>query len=212
MLDETGFNLWADGYDKRVGLSDEEGSYPFAGYKKILNEIYNQVLSKSGRNILDIGFGTGTLTTKLYEHGCTIWGQDFSDCMLQMARSKMPKAHLYHGDFTNGLVEELRVQKYDAIIATYSLHHLTDRQKVSFLNNLLLLLNKEGKIYIGDIAFETRAALEECKRRNQKDWDEDEIYFVIDELKKNFSDLIFTAYSECAGLLELQKINSTKIT
>ncbi len=40
MLDSKGFDLWADGYDQSVGLSDEDGTYPFAGYKQILNEIY----------------------------------------------------------------------------------------------------------------------------------------------------------------------------
>lgn len=52
--------------------------------------------------------------------------------------------------------------KYDAIIATYSLHHLTDVQKVSFLKNLLSLLNEDGRIYIGDVAFETRTEMEAC--------------------------------------------------
>ena len=33
MLDNKGFDLWADGYDKAVGISDEENTYPFAGYK-----------------------------------------------------------------------------------------------------------------------------------------------------------------------------------
>lgn len=59
MLNNKGFDLWADGYDKSVGLSDEDGTYPFAGYKNILNEIYNRVLSRFGMVVLDIGFGTG---------------------------------------------------------------------------------------------------------------------------------------------------------
>ena len=41
MLSNQGFDLWADDYDKSVGLSDENGTYPFAGYKNVLNEIYN---------------------------------------------------------------------------------------------------------------------------------------------------------------------------
>ena len=36
MLDNKGFDLWADGYDKTVGVSDEENTYPFAGYKDVL--------------------------------------------------------------------------------------------------------------------------------------------------------------------------------
>ena len=131
-------------------MSDEDGTYPFAGYKTILNAIYNRVLSVSSKSVLDIGFGTGTLTSKLYEHGCMIYGQDFSDRMIELAQAKMPNAKLFQGDFSNGLVEPLLQQKYDAIIATYSLHHLTDLQKVTFLKSLLMLLNEGGCIYIGD--------------------------------------------------------------
>ena len=107
MLDNKGFDLWADGDDQSVGLSDEDGTYPFAGYKQILNEIYNRVLTGKGKKVLDIGFGTGTLTSKLYEQGCDIWGQDFSERMIELAKQKMPKAKLYQGDFVHGFVDEL---------------------------------------------------------------------------------------------------------
>ena len=120
MLDSKGFDLWADNYDKSVGVSDEDGIYPFAGYKIILNEIYNRVLNSFAKTILDIGFGTGTLTTKLYEQGCIIYGQDFSDRMIEIAQEKMPTAKLFQGDFSNGLERHLLLNKYDAIIATYS--------------------------------------------------------------------------------------------
>ena len=29
MLSSQGFDLWADGYDQSVGLTDKEGGYPF---------------------------------------------------------------------------------------------------------------------------------------------------------------------------------------
>ena len=72
MLNNKGFDLWAEGYDKAVGLSCEEKSYPFAGYKDVLAQIYQRVLHKEKAVVLDIGFGTRTLTTKLYEQGCEI--------------------------------------------------------------------------------------------------------------------------------------------
>ena len=46
MLDHKGFDLWADGYDRAVGVSDEENSYPFAGYKRVLGRIYAEVMEK----------------------------------------------------------------------------------------------------------------------------------------------------------------------
>ena len=205
MLNDKGFDLWADDYDKSVGLSDEDGTYPFAGYKAILNEIYNRVLNASAKTVLDIGFGTGTLTSKLYEQGCTIYGQDFSDRMIALAQEKMPDARLFQGDFANGLVEALKQQEYDAIIATYSLHHLTDVQKVAFLESLLLCLNEGGCIYIGDVAFENRTALQKCMEETGDEWDDEEIYFVYDEIKAHFPSLRFEQMSGCAGLFTLQR-------
>lgn len=205
MLNSKGFDLWADGYDKSVSLSDACDTYPFAGYKAILNEIYNRVLSGHRGNVLDIGFGTGTLTSKLYEQGCCIFGQDFSSKMIELAQNKMPKARLYQGDFSCGLADDLKQFKYDAIIATYSLHHLTDAQKIRFLGELLPLLNEDGCIYIGDVAFATRDELETCKLQAGEEWDETEIYFVFDELKDAFPKLVFEPTSYCAGLFTLRK-------
>lgn len=205
MLNSKGFDLWAGGYDKSVSLSDEGDTYPFAGYKTILNEIYNRVLSGPGRRVLDIGFGTGTLTAKLYEQGCCIFGQDFSGKMIELAQNKMPKAKLYQGDFSHGLVNDLKQLTYDAIIATYSLHHLTDQQKISFIGELLPLLNEDGCIYIGDVAFATRHELEKCKLQAGEEWDETEIYFVFDELRSVFPKLVFEPISYCAGIFTLRK-------
>ncbi len=205
MLNSIGFDLWADGYDKSVGLSDENGTYPFAGYRDVLNRIYNGVLSGTGKTVLDIGFGTGTLTTKLYEQGCTIYGQDFSQRMIELAQAKMPMAKLYQGDFSVGLVDALKVQRYDAIIATYSLHHLSDAEKAVFLKELLQLLNDGGAVYIGDVAFQTRADLNVCRKQADDTWDDDEIYFVYDELKAVFPNLVFEPCSDCSGVLILKK-------
>lgn len=202
MLNSEGFDLWADGYDRSVGLSDEDNSYPFAGYKKLLNEIYRKVLTVPNARVLDIGFGTGTLTAKLYEQGCRIWGQDFSARMVALAQEKMPDAVLVQGDFSHGLANQLNGQTYDFIIATYSLHHLADEGKVRFIRELLPLLHKGGKLLIGDVAFETRAQLEGCREACGDEWDEDEIYFVYDELSPAFDPKpTFRKISHCAGIL-----------
>lgn len=205
MLDNKGFDLWADGYDKTVGISDEENSYPFAGYKEILGMIYKKVLEREKPTIFDIGFGTGTLTTKLYEKECEIYGQDFSERMIELAQKKMPNAHLYQGDFSKGLVKPLLQHTYDFIIATYSLHHLSDDAKIQFIQLLKKLLKENGSIFIGDVAFQTRADLEKCQREVMDEWDEDEIYFVIDELKKAFPEMEFTQVSYCAGVLVIKR-------
>ena len=201
MLDNKGFDLWADGYDKSVGLSDEDQTYPFAGYKGVLARIYQLVMAREKAKVLDIGFGTGTLTNRLYEQGCEIWGQDFSSRMIELASAKMPNAHLFQADFSQGLADPLLHNSYDFIIATYSLHHLTDDDKISLIQTLMELLKEGGAILIGDVAFANRHDLEQCREKAGEEWDEEEIYFVSDELRKTFPTMKFEKISYCAGVL-----------
>ncbi len=208
MLDRKGFDLWADGYDRTVGLSDEESSYPFAGYKDVLASIYQTVLEKERPVVLDVGFGTGTLTARLWKQGCEIYGQDFSDRMITLAGAKMPGAHLYRMDFSQGLAAPLLQQSYDFILATYSLHHLTDGQKPAFIRLLKSLLRPGGALLIGDVAFADRAALDACRLAAGNEWDDDEFYFVASELQAVFPEMQFEQVSFCAGILTLRQTPS----
>ena len=56
--------------------------------------------------------------------------------------------------------------------------------KIQFIQLLKTLLKEGGCILIGDVAFQTRSDLEKCHKENKDGWDEDEIYFVVDELRK----------------------------
>jgi len=207
MLDNKGFNLWADGYDKSVQQSEKDNIYPFAGYKDVLNTIYNIVHRKKKAKVLDIGFGTGVLTKKLYDDGYEIYGVDFSDKMIKIAKEKMPLAKLIEHDFSKGFPEELENIQFDYIISTYAMHHLENEDKIKFISKLKNLLSNDGEIIIGDIAFETRKLLEQCKAKYDSYWDDEEIYFVFDELKEFFpkEDLSFFAISHCAGIIQLRK-------
>jgi len=203
MLDSKGFDLWADDYDKSVNVSDESNEYPFAGYKDVLNYIYNQVREKDNGNVLDIGFGTGILTTQLYNAGCNITGIDFSNNMIEIAKQKMPNATLVKWDFSKGLPDKIKNHYFDYIISTYAIHHLTDEGKISFIKSLSTLLNEKGKILIGDVSFRTRNELEKSKDQY---WDNDEFYLVAEEIKKHLGNEYFCDYlkiSHCAGVLTI---------
>ena len=201
MLSNQGFNLWADEYDKTVQLSEENNLYPFAGYKEILNVIFNEVMQKKNSEVLDIGFGTGVLTSKLYSNGHQIDGVDFSSKMIAIAQSIMPDANLIEWDISTGLPPEILGKKYDSIISTYTLHHLTDKEKIEFIANLRLLLKKDGKVFIGDISFETREKLNKCRQDNIEYWDDDEFYFVYEEISSLLeNECEFYPVSHCGGV------------
>lgn len=205
MLNNEGFDLWADNYDRAVNLSEEADEYPFAGYKEVLGTIYQTLRRENGKRILDIGFGTGVLAKKLYDDGCAICGIDFSEKMIEIAREKMPDATLICHDFANGLPERLSEEKFDFIICTYAIHHLDHPQKVAFLKELWEHLAEGGAILIGDIAFETFDEMAECRRKSGDDWDSDEIYLVAEQIRADFPEIQFRKVSFCAGVFELRK-------
>lgn len=206
MLDSKGFDLWADGYDRSVDISDEDNTYPFAGYKKVLAGIYETIRKGQGKRVLDIGFGSGILSGKLYENGYDITGIDFSKRMIQIAQEKMPSARLIQHDFSKGLLADLADFKFDAIICTYAIHHLDDAAKIEFLKELQTHLNTPGKIYIGDVAFGTREELNACWKTSGDEWDEDEFYIVAEEISKEIAGVQFERFSHCAGVLILEAI------
>ena len=150
MMNSNAFDLWADEYDRSVQGSDEENSYPFAGYQRVLGTIYSEIRKMDAHRVLDVGFGTGILANRLYRDGCHVTGIDFSDRMLQIAREKMPEAVLIRHDFSTGLPLRLQEEDFDAIVCTYAIHHLTDNQKRSFLAELQSHLAPGGKIF-GDL-------------------------------------------------------------
>lgn len=208
MLNKQGFDLWANEYDQTVQVSEENNLYPFAGYKKIVNTIFNEVMQKEQSKVFDIGLGTGMLTSKLYESGHQVDGIDFSGEMIAIAQSKMPLANLLAWDISNGVPDELVAKKYDAIVSTYALHHLTDEGKITFIRKLLPLLSVGGKVFIGDIAFQTRKDLEVCRKDSFGYWDEDEFYFVADEISSALTDFCnceFHPISHCGGVFVITK-------
>ena len=208
MLNKQGFDLWANEYDRTVQVSEESNLYPFAGYKGILNRIFSEVMQHEGARVLDIGFGTGILASKLYENGHSIDGVDFSPEMIAIAKEKMPKANLLEWDITDGLPPEMDGKSYDAIISTYALHHLADEKKWPFIASLVERLSSDGKLFIGDIAFGTRAELERCRLDSLDYWDGDEFYFVFDELKAGLSEsgrCEFHPVSHCGGVIVVSR-------
>lgn len=204
MLQSHGFDLWADDYDRAVELTDDQNEYPFAGYRQVLGAIYRRIRQdKSIHSILDVGFGTAALTSRLYSDGYAITGLDFSPRMIEIAQEKMPQATLMCHDLTQGFPKALESASFDCIISTYALHHLTDAQKADFLAQCL---NHAPTILLGDVAFPNAAALDDTRRRAGDEWDDEEYYFVFDQLPHlEGAKAAFTPYSFCAGVIEISR-------
>lgn len=205
-LDSTGFDQWSEGYDKDVEVSEKNNQYPFAAYNEVMNTIYNKV-SKNRGIILDIGFGTGALTKRLYDDGSTIYGIDFSKKMLEISQKKMPEAKLIQFDFTQGVPKELDGVIFDSVISTYAIHHLTDEQKISLINKILPNLKDEGIILFGDVSFANTEEMLTAKEKDNDLWDDTEHYLIADQIAKLLPGLkvSFEKLSYCSGVLTIEK-------
>jgi len=203
MLDSTGFDAWAGRYDGDVSETDARNAYPFAGRGKLLRRISDVILACPGCSVLDLGFGTGELAAHLLENGCRVSGQDFSGEMIRIASERAPGARFFCGDFADGIAPELAAERYDYIVATYSLHHLKDEEKIRLLRQLLPLLHPGGSILIGDVAFSDRAEHDAMRSLVAEEWDDEEFYFVFAELLPHFPGAVFEKMSACAGLIRI---------
>ncbi len=205
MLNSGGFDLWANHYDRDVKLSEESDSYPFAGYKQVLGRIYQIIRQNPGKRILDIGFGTGVLTQKLYQDGYEISGMDFSEKMIAIAQEKMPDADLVLHDFSNGFPDCWKEKTFDFIVCTYAIHHLDNLQKADFIQDLMPHLVVNGLLLVGDVAFRTEKELEDCKTACGESWDEDEIYMVEETMNPLVSNLQYEKITFCSGVFSVRK-------
>lgn len=207
MLDNKGFDKWAGEYDKSIAESSK--GYPFEGYYDVLSSVHTLIKEPKGKNILDIGIGTGLLTIELYKNGANIFGLDFSERMITEAKVKMPSSSFYVSDMKDGVPEAISSQCFDYIVSSYAIHHLDKEEKLKFINELKAILSDEGSIIIADIAFVNNEDMTKCKSESGDEWDDEEHYMVIDELTTDLMDMgltsNYTQISKYAGVLELRK-------
>ncbi len=191
------FDDWASQYDKDV-LSDE---FPFNGYKQAIDKLIKQLRISHSTQVLEIGVGTGMLLSRFYENGAQCYGFDFSEKMLQIATKRMPSAFLFQHDIRNCIPSQITRAKFSVILAGYTLHHFTQDEKNEIIRQYLSLLKKEdGRMYIFDISFKTQEKLEACKKEQGELWDDQEYYFIEEDMKEEFDDYRYIQYSSCGGL------------
>lgn len=201
------FNNWASDYNDCVITSEKNGTYPFAGYSEIKYKIIELISKQRESSVLDMGVGTGEITTPLYNLGYSITGIDLSEKMINIAKKKMPNALFIHGEF-NDILTQIE-SKYDFVIFNYSIHHLSYSNQIELLENLYRCLNENGIILIGDVSAITEAEMHKLKTKNITIWDDEELYPILEKYNtsnlEKLYDISYIQHNEVAGLYQLQK-------
>lgn len=140
MCDERGYGDFAAVYDLlTINVPyDEIAEY----YAKILCKITN------GRRLLDLGCGTGNLTTLLAERGFDVIGLDASSEMLSIAANKSSKVRWICQDMTKAELGE----EVDAVISTLdSINHLESAEEIAACFGSAAANLKRGGAFVFDV-------------------------------------------------------------
>lgn len=205
------FNNIASGYDKLVKSSPGEiGIYD--KYEVVLKNIFEKAIEdkeKEDIKVLDIGVGTGNLSSYFIEEKIEIIGIDQSREMLSKAREKFPNLKLRFGEF---LKIPFNDNSFDIIVSTYAFHHLNNKEKIVALEEMKRVLKDNGRIVIGDLMFEDEQEklniLSEFSDSQIKEI-EDEYYSNIDFLENNLlkidMELEYKKISKLAYIISIEK-------
>jgi len=140
-----------DLYEKFAFDYDEFG--PIEEYLGDEKTFFNKIFSERGvKNVLDCACGTGQHLFMLEQSGYNVWGSDYSESMLEVARKNLQNRGcnipLYQCDFR--FLERKFDITFDAIVClTNSLPHLhTDEDLLTALRSMKNRLNKNGLLVL----------------------------------------------------------------
>lgn len=97
--------------------------------------------------IIDLGCGSGYITSFLHEHNTNAIGIDFSDEMIAIAKEKHPNIEFLTDDFLN-IKKYFKENTIDGALSIYSLYFIPKEKLNDFLSSLSYVMKKGAKFLI----------------------------------------------------------------
>ena len=154
------YNELAKKYDSYVPMLPQ--------YRRLVNEIVNQIKADQNSKILDVGVGTGFSATCIFnKHRSKMFGIDISEEMLKKCRKNIQDLKtefiLKKENATNLSFED---NYFDYVVSSFTLHHLEDNKKLLALKEIFRVLKKTGKVILGEVLVDVEGDLNNPKRLN----------------------------------------------
>ncbi len=160
-------------------------------YKKVIENnymVHNEVIeilterlgvfSFDDLSVLELGCGDAYTISRVMEsiNVYKYCGIDLSKIALEFAEENLRNIVDSHNFIIGDMVTELNniSEKYDVVLAGYSLHHLERDAKKQVLHDCKNRLNRNGKLLVYDLVFETTEDPEQfltrCVQHFEKNW------------------------------------------
>jgi len=138
----------AAGYDQEVR---NEADPIRNAYRDVLVWVIEEARIGSTARVLELGSGTGNLSQLI--SGCSeLIAVDVSEKMESIAKPKL--AHLANRQFIQADILEVFAHPlgyFDAVISTYTIHHLVEEEKRLLFENIYDCLCPGGRAVFGDL-------------------------------------------------------------
>ena len=145
----------APGYDADVQNEDDPIR---AGYAALLAWIAEHAVTQKPDHIVELGTGTGNLTAQLAGYS-RLYAVDVSGEMLKLARQKLAEQDADIQYVQMDLLEFYdSAPAADAVVSAYTIHHLTEAEKVILFDKIYRTLRPGGVAIFGDLMFENAGA------------------------------------------------------
>jgi 2-polyprenyl-3-methyl-5-hydroxy-6-metoxy-1,4-benzoquinol methylase len=133
-----------DAYNKNANRYADK-FMDFKSYKEKISIFQKHYLSKNS-SILDVGCGPGNNAKSLFESDNTykISGMDLSTEMIKLAKQNIPDCDFWVQDIRDINPDK----KFDAIIASFCIVHLSDEDTAVFVQKLSKMLKEKGSLYL----------------------------------------------------------------
>jgi len=128
------YNQCADKYNEKFSS--------YEPYEKQINKFISYF--KETSKILDIGCGSGLNSKRISKAGHKIVGFDFSDSMIELAKTNCPT-----GTFHISTVQDFSsLEMFDGVCLSFIIVHLSDKETKDLIEKATHLLNPGGYLYI----------------------------------------------------------------
>ncbi|MBN2240787.1 MAG: class I SAM-dependent methyltransferase [Dehalococcoidales bacterium] len=125
--------------------------------------------------IMDIGCGYGDLTDRITELNpkASVCMVDYSDEMIRLAEERFssnPRIERYTYDLNNGVPDILKERTFNAVVSSYSLHHVDYDNRLKLYSQVKQVLDKNGLFVIADRFTGESPSLREWEFDNWVSW------------------------------------------